>query len=114
MRDKHPQATVPELIPPADAQPLKLASDQMQKSLRSFKKGSAPGPSGLRAEHLKASVKFGSPSGQDRVITSLVKFGNLLLAGGVPKSVAPFFYGARLHGAKKKDGGIRPIAVGEV
>ena len=35
-------------------------------------------------------------------------------AGKVPDQVAPFLCGARLHGAVKKDGGIRPIAVGEV
>ena len=57
---------------------------------------------------------LGSPVGQDLVVAALTKFCNLLLSGGVPHSVAPYFYGARLHGAKKKDGSLRPIAVGEV
>ena len=30
----------------------------------------------------------------------------------LPDWFTPFFFGARLHGALKKDGGIRPIAVG--
>ena len=37
-----------------------------------------------------------------------------MTAGGVPSQVAPYLCGARLHGALKKDGGIRPIAVGNL
>ena len=37
-----------------------------------------------------------------------------MVGGGVPEEVAPFLSGARLHGAMKKDGGIRPIAVGNL
>ena len=32
----------------------------------------------------------------------------------MPEEVAPFLCGARLHAAAKKDGGIRPIAVGNL
>merc|ERR1719239_2064394 len=32
----------------------------------------------------------------------------------VPAIVAPYLCGARLHAGKKKDGGLRPIAVGEL
>ena len=32
----------------------------------------------------------------------------------VPDSVKPYFCGARLHAAVKKDGGLRPIAVGNL
>ena len=34
--------------------------------------------------------------------------------GKVPEEVAPYLCGARLHAAAKKDGGIRPIAVGNI
>ena len=37
-----------------------------------------------------------------------------MLAGKVPATVAPFLCGARLHAAIKKDGGLRPIAVGNL
>ena len=37
------------------------------------------------------------------------------MAGGkVPSAVAPFICGARLHAGVKKDGGLRPIAVGNI
>ena len=41
-----------------------------------------------------------------------MKLVNVMAGGGVPDSVAPFLCGARLHAGNKKDGGIRPIAVG--
>ena len=37
-----------------------------------------------------------------------------MLAGQVPPEVAPYLCGARLYAGKKKDGGIRPIAVGNL
>ena len=37
-----------------------------------------------------------------------------MASGKVPVSVAPYLCGARLHGVKKKDGGLRPIAVGNI
>ena len=35
-------------------------------------------------------------------------------SGSVPDIVAPFLTGANLHAGNKKDGGIRPIAVGNI
>ena len=98
----------------SDATPIRLVANQIRKSLISFKKGSAPGPSGLRPEHLKAATKFGSPTAEEKVVNALLRLGNVALEGKVPSSIAQYFYGARLHGAIKKDGGLRSIAVGEV
>jgi len=39
---------------------------------------------------------------------------NHLASGLVPKDVQPFLAGAYLIGLSKKDGGIRPIAIGDV
>ena len=38
----------------------------------------------------------------------------MLLSGKTPLEVAPYFCGAKLHGALKKDGGVRPIGVGNI
>jgi len=43
---------------------------------------------------------------------SLAEFANLVLAGRVPLLVRPSFFGATLLPFRKKDGGLRPIAVG--
>ena len=68
----------------------------------------------MRAEHLKVAVELGSPGRQEKTIESITNLVNNLLAGKLPKEIAKYFCGANLFGAKKKDGGIRPIAVGEI
>ena len=60
------------------------------------------------------AVKAIHHSHSDKSTNALTKFSNMLLAGKTPKEVAPYFCGAKLHGALKKDGGLRPIAVGNV
>src|SRR5271155_4887165 len=46
------------------------------------------------------------------LLTSLTDFTNGLFQGIVPTNVLPIFFGARLIALSKKDGGIRPIAIG--
>jgi hypothetical protein len=46
------------------------------------------------------------------LLGTLTDFINLVLHGGVPDDVRPSFFGASLHAFQKKDGGVRPIAVG--
>jgi hypothetical protein len=45
-------------------------------------------------------------------LSALTAFVNVVLAGRCPSAVAPFFFGGRLLALNKKDGGIRPIAIG--
>jgi len=49
------------------------------------------------------------PTGLPAVLCDFV---NLVLAGGIPHAVRYAFFGATLHALKKKDGGLRQIAVG--
>ena len=81
--------------------------------VKKFRRGSAPGPSGLRPEHLRTCLQA-APGRRQRALQSLTSLVNCMAAGGVPRQVAPYLCGARLHGALKKDGGIRPIAVGNL
>ena len=39
---------------------------------------------------------------------------NVMVGGNIPDCVAPYLCGARLHAGLKKDGGIRPITVGNI
>ena len=50
--------------------------------------------------------------GPEGLPTALATFVNLVLSGSVPQPVCHAFLGASLHVLRKKDGGIRPIAVG--
>ena len=114
MTAKHPQRPLPDFNnePPAAATPLN--AEQVGKALLSFRAGTAPAPSGLRAEHLKSALKAPSPARGEGFLHALTKFCNVMASGKIPRSVAPFFFGASLFAAIKKDGGHRPIAVGEV
>ena len=46
------------------------------------------------------------------LLSSLTLFIKLVLEGDVPVSARPYFFGANLEALEKKDGGVRPIAVG--
>jgi hypothetical protein len=114
MREKHPPAPNPiGPLPTTEHTPLSVSSQEVLKAATRFRKGSAPGPSGLRPEHLRSAL-LSFPTRRDGALTALTRLTNRMLAGKVPAVVAPYLCGARLHAAKKKDGGIRPIAVGNL
>ena len=113
MREKHPVGPPPSLPTAETPLPLSLDAEKVAGALKSFKPGSAPGPSGLRAEHVKAALSSPTPNRAHRAITTLTNLVNALATGRLPPSVAPHFFGANLFAALKKDGGFRPVAVGE-
>ena len=114
MLSKHPQVPPPpELtIPPPTA--LQVTIEEVAWALKSFPIGSDPGPSGLRANHLKEAAFCPSPDRAIYALRSLSGAVNLMCAGKVPQAVVPYLCGATLLASKKRDGGLRPIAVGEV
>ncbi|CAI8046120.1 hypothetical protein GBAR_LOCUS25494, partial [Geodia barretti] len=114
MLEKHPSVdppTIPETPPP---NPIVVSVEQLVGALRSFPAGSAPGPSGLRANHLKEAVFCPSPNRANHTLLCLSRVVNLLCAGKLPHAVIPHLCGASLLPCLKKGGGLRPIAVGEV
>ena len=115
MKAKHPAGRHATNLQPEPSTPQMIFSQrQVVKEIKSFRKGTAPGPSGLRAEHLKVSIKSAPPNRTDKATEAITKLVNTMAGGRVPEQVAPFLAGARLHTAVKKDGGLRPIAVGEI
>ena len=103
--------TIPETPPP---NPIEVSVVQVVGALRSFPAGSAPGSSGLRANHLKEAVFCPSPDRANHTLLCLSRVVNLLCAGKLPHTVIPHLCGASLLPCLKKGGGLRPIAVGEV
>ncbi|KAJ9447708.1 hypothetical protein DIPPA_05626, partial [Diplonema papillatum] len=79
------------------------------KTLRALPRGTAPGPSGLSAQHLLDLVSPGSP-----IRAPLVAVIARIATGSLPDEARPHGFGARLVALEKKDGGLRPIACGEV
>ena len=114
MEAKHPQLEVPE--PPQEentVSPISFNSREVYEAIASFKAGTAAGPSGLKAEHLKEAKGRGEGRGA-ATLGALTRLVNTMTKGLVPKEVAPYFFGANLFALIKKTGGHRPVAVGNI
>ena len=87
---------------------------EVRKSIQSFKPGSAVGMNSLRPQHLKDLTNENLGINATNLLASLSSICDLMYQGNVPENVCPIVYGASLCGLNKKDGGIRPFAVGLV
>ena len=115
LRSKHPQAHPSTHIPTLSEglpSPPWVSEDDVIRAICSFPSGSAGGPDGLRPQHLKDLTGSSAEKGGRDLRQALTSFVNLVLQGRTPSSVRPFFFGATLVALRKKEGGIRPIAVG--
>ena len=83
-------------------------------ALRSFRPSSAGDVDGLRPGHLKDLVDPQTAEARRRLLKALANLYSNLLRGQVPEHVREFPFAANLTALRKKDGGIRPIAVGNV
>ena len=111
MKEKQPAEPIPR--PPSDIPPAPPPFNVQEVRILSFNTGSAPGPSGLKAEHLKKMISSPDPSSGGRVLAAITRYVNALAARNMPSTVAPFLCGANLFAILKKDGGFRPVAVRE-
>ncbi len=119
MLSKHPQHPRPGLdsiLPPLPSSPTSftITSSVVQQAIASFPNGTGPGPSGFRASHLKEAIICPSPVVRLALLNSITSFVNFLCQGVIPSEITPHLCGALLLATKKKSGGLRPIAVGEV
>ena len=108
----HPDSSIPPLPQDTVAPSLSVSTDEVAKAIRSFPVGSAGGPDGLRPQHLKDLIGPSSEGGGHVLLSALASFLSLVLSGRTPLSIRPYFFGANLFALEKKDGGVRPIAVG--
>ena len=112
LQDLHPNSAAPT-VPVLDDLPLAplLDSEDVTQALRTFPADTAPGPTGLRVQHLREALGDGRGAGLLDQLTAVV---NLLAQGRACSSVAPLLAGAGLVAIPKPSGGARPIAVGEL
>ena len=82
--------------------------------LRGFPKGTSPGASKLRVQHLLDAVAGSTTPAARECLLSLTCLMNHLLSGKGPSCLAPWLCGAHLTALLKKGRSDRPIAVGEV
>ena len=113
MRQRHPAHELPNCS--ADG-PLPLVADtiQVMASLGSIPRGSSPGWSKLRAQHLLDAIKGTTIPAATECLTELTCLTNTLLSGRADRRLSPWLMGAPLTALKKTAGGLRPVAVGEV
>ena len=113
LNSKHPSAPGDRRSYPNVNSAVACASvdvPQVFKAIMSFPAGSAGGSCGLTPQHLKDLVRVDGPTGT--LAQTLTNFVNVALSGAIPQNVKPLIFGARLLAFQKKDGGIRPIAIG--
>lgn len=109
LEGKHPNGPPVERLemPPS----INCTADQVRDAIASFPNGSGAGPSRLSPDHIKdAAVPYLQTSVYDQLAILI----NHVVAGKVPLEVQPYLAGAFLSPLIKKDGGIRPVACGDV
>ena len=114
LRDKHPTSPVDTRSVPAPSPetPHEISEMDLLHALQSFKPSSACGIDCLRPTHLK-DLTGNSPQRQaERLRSSLKWLCNSFIEGFISPGVRDLFFASNLIAIRKKDGGVRPIAVG--
>ena len=78
----------------------------------SFPRNSAPGPSALRASHLQDALR--RPGRGAPLVSAIARLCCMWAHGLIPEVMAPVFCGENLTPLRRKDAGVRSIALGEV
>ena len=113
LKEKHPPASNKQLPTlSATSQPIIIDREMINAAVQSMNIASAAGPDGLRPSLLRQLVGKEFVGSRDKILDSLQSFAATCVAGKVPSSISKFFFGATLCALRKKDGKVRPIAVG--
>ena len=99
MLAKHPQSPPPSLHSGPASSPPPIPEALVFGVVRSFLTGLAPGPSGLRASHLRETVLCPCLAYATQAIQSLTDVARTLSAGEIPSEVVPHLCGAYLLAA---------------
>ena len=94
---------------------LVFSQESIDKAIKSFPKGTAPGPDGLRVQHLLDVLRMVPKNSTSDIRSSLTKLVALIVSGRVNTQFASVFSSANLIPLNKDSkitNSIRPIAVG--
>ena len=111
---RHPSSPCPDIDDASSKPSLTVDEPMVLSCLQAFPKGTSPGASKLRAQHLLDAIAGSTAPAARDCLVSLTCLMNNLLSGKAPSILAPWLCGAPLTALHKKGGGVRPIAVGEV
>lgn len=114
MKSKHPEPsrTLEFPTPPDDDNCLQVDEKDVEKSIMSFGSGSAAGTDGFYPQYFKDFISVSAMDARKDSLTIITELSNFMLRGKVNDEITQYLYGASLCALTKKDGGIRPIAVG--
>lgn len=115
LKKKHPSPSRLLNFPPApddSTMPLQTNSVAVLKAIESFPSGSSGGLDSLSPQHLKDLTSISASDAGVKLLSSITKLCNFLLAGKLIEDIRPLFFGASLCALTNKDGGLRPIAIG--
>jgi hypothetical protein len=90
-----------------------VTTKSLLRALKSFKPLTAPGPTGLRMNHIREALDA-SLTDRNVWLAALQDWVTTSASGQLPCWCAPDYCAARLVPLQKKQGGIRPVAVGEI
>jgi hypothetical protein len=91
---------------------LTVNEQNVREAINSFPAGSSPGLDGMRPQYLKDIISLSAGEAGQQALRALTKLCNFLLSCQLPSEICHLLYGAFLCALHKKDGGIRPIVIG--
>lgn len=115
LKAKHPTPSRPMSFPdPPDKHidPLVVSEKEVFFSIKSFPNGSGSGIDGFLPQHLKDLTLSSTGEAGLRLTKSITALSNYMLFGKLQSDFIKIMYGASLCALDKKDGGVRPIAIG--
>ena len=114
LQDKHPKELCSFVeVPHGPFALLYSGVEEVSEVIRSFPNGSAAGCDGLSPQHIKDMfLNINEGPLKDKNIQRFTNFINHIINEKMPDEIRQVFYGAQLIALNKKDGGVRPIAIG--
>ena len=116
LRQKQPDAPADlrHVAPPRHICPLSIVPECVAKAIGTFPRSSSGGIDGLRPGHLRLLTSSSVGEAGERLKFSISNLVNRLTSGKISNYPRGLLFSASVLAFRKKDGGIRPIAVGNV
>ena len=111
LKDKNPWGPPIPLVDQPVSRTKAYKSENVIHQINSFFNSTSPGPDGVRIAYFKDILNLRSSSS---FTDSFTDYCNLMGNGSFPAELAPLCVAANLTPLKKKDNGIRPVAVSSV
>jgi hypothetical protein len=100
-------------VSPPEAIDIGVPIEDVEKVMKKMERGTAPGPSGLRVDHLKQVMETTSGQHKDELLGLLAQVIAQAAGGHWETALARWITGGKITPLRKKDGGVRPVVAVE-